>query len=128
MQPLPRQAILIVNAMSRTGAGAFDEVHDKLVGAGIELIAAHAVDDPDQMEPMIRDAISKAPMVIVGSSSLESAFDPKQTLAQSKIRASRLHREGPLESDRSRCGRYPEISIDFTAARPRVGLKCATRA
>ena len=66
MQPLPRQAILIVNAMSRTGAEAFDEVRDKLVAAGIELIDAYAIDDPDQMEPTIRDAIPRAPMVIVG--------------------------------------------------------------
>ena len=66
MQPLPRQAILIVNAMSRTGAEAFDEVRNKLAAAGIELIAAHAIEDPDQMASVIRDAISKAPMVIVG--------------------------------------------------------------
>lgn len=63
---LPRQAILVVNAMSRTGAKAFDEVHDKLVAAGIELIASHAVDDPEKMEPAIRDVIARAPMVIVG--------------------------------------------------------------
>lgn len=66
MQALPRQAILIVNAMSRTGAGAFDEVRKKLAAAGIDLIAAHAVEDPDQLETVIRAAISEAPMVIVG--------------------------------------------------------------
>jgi len=77
MLPLPRQAILIVNAMSRTGAQAFDEVRDKLAAAGIELIGAHAVDNPDEMEPMIRDAISQAPMVIVGGGdgSLSSNVD-----------------------------------------------------
>ena len=66
MNPLPRHAILIVNAMSRTGADAFDEVRDKLEAAGIDLIASYAVVDPDQMETAICAAISEAPMVIVG--------------------------------------------------------------
>ena len=66
MNPLPRKAILIVNAMSRTGSAAFNEVRDKLIAARIELIAAHAVEDPDQMEAVICAAISEAPMVIVG--------------------------------------------------------------
>ena len=66
MNPLPRKAILVVNAMSRTGSAAFDEVRDKLVAGGIELIASHAVQDPDQMEAVICAAISEAPMVIVG--------------------------------------------------------------
>lgn len=52
--------------MSRTGSNAFDEVRDKLIAAGVELIAAHAVENPDQMESVICAAISKAPMVIVG--------------------------------------------------------------
>ena len=65
-ETLPKQAILIVNAMSRTGSDAFDEVRDKLVTAGMELIASHAVEDPDQMETVICAAISEAPMVIVG--------------------------------------------------------------
>ncbi len=63
---LPRQAILIVNAMSRSGAAAFDEAHDKLIAAGLELIEAHAVTDPEQMDATIKAAITKAPMVIVG--------------------------------------------------------------
>ncbi len=63
---LPKQAILIVNAMSRSGAEAFEEVRDKLVSAGVALIEAHAINDPDQMAPAIRDAIAKAPMVIIG--------------------------------------------------------------
>jgi hypothetical protein len=52
--------------MSRSGADAFDEVRDKLIAAGVELIAAHAIDNPDQMEPTIRDAITEAPMVVIG--------------------------------------------------------------
>ena len=63
---LPRRAILIVNAMSRTGAEAFDEVRDKLIAAGVDLIAAYAIDEPDKMEPAMRDAIARAPMVVIG--------------------------------------------------------------
>ena len=66
MTPLPKQAILVVNAMSRKGADLFDEVRDKLVAAGIDLIEAHAVDEPDKMDQVIKDAIARAPMVIVG--------------------------------------------------------------
>ena len=66
MTPLPKQAILVVNAMSRKGADVFDEVRDKLIAAGLELIEAHAVDDPGQMDKIICDAIDRAPMVIVG--------------------------------------------------------------
>ncbi len=63
---LPTQAILIVNAMSRRGADVFEEARDKLTAAGIELIEAHAVDNPDEMDPTVEAAIAKAPMVIVG--------------------------------------------------------------
>ena len=66
MKPLPRSAILIVNAMSRSGADAFDEACAKLKDAGIELIEAHAIEQPEQMDPAIVAAIAKAPMVILG--------------------------------------------------------------
>ncbi|MGB5076606.1 MAG: diacylglycerol kinase family protein [Sphingorhabdus sp.] len=66
VRALPKQAILIVNAMSRTGADAFDEVRDKLIEAGINLIEARAIADPTEMEPAIRHAIAGAPMVIIG--------------------------------------------------------------
>ena len=74
---LPKQAILIVNAMSRNGAEAFEEVRDKIIAAGIELLDASAVDDPARMEPAIRDAIARAPMVIIGGGdgSLSSNVD-----------------------------------------------------
>ncbi len=65
-KPLPKQAILIVNAMSRKGAAVFETVRDKLVAAGIELIEAHAVHDPEEMDKIICEAIARAPMVIVG--------------------------------------------------------------
>ena len=66
MLPLPRQAILIINAMSRSGADAFEEVRDKLIDAGVSLISTHAIDNPDEMEATIRAAIANAPMVIIG--------------------------------------------------------------
>ncbi len=77
MNPLPRQAILIVNAMSRGGADAFDEARDKLTAAGIELIEAHAINDPDRMDAAVKDAIAKAPMVVLGGGdgSLSSNID-----------------------------------------------------
>ena len=76
-KPLPRQAILIVNAMSRRGAAAFEDARSKLVAAGVELIDAIAVDQPDQMDKIVVDAIDRAPMVIVGGGdgSLSSNVD-----------------------------------------------------
>ena len=66
VRPLPKRAILVVNAMSRRGADAFEEVRTKLNDAGIELIEAHAIDQPEQMDRAVQDAIAKAPMVILG--------------------------------------------------------------
>lgn len=66
IRALPRDAILVVNAMSRSGADAFEDVCAKLTAFGVNLIEAHAVDDPQTIEPVIRDAIAKAPMVILG--------------------------------------------------------------
>ncbi len=64
---LPRQAILVVNAHSRRGQDNFNQAKEKLKAAGVELIAAHAVDDPEQMAATVRQAVeSGAPMVIVG--------------------------------------------------------------
>ena len=65
-EPLPKRATLVVNAMSRSGAAAFDEARDKLATAGVELIDAHAVQNPDMMEPVVKAAIAKSPMVIIG--------------------------------------------------------------
>lgn len=77
MLALPKQAVLIVNAMSRRGADVFEEVRDKLISAGIDLIEAHAIDDPEKMEPAVRSAIEIAPMVIIGGGdgSLSSNVD-----------------------------------------------------
>ena len=76
-RPLPRRAILVVNAMSRKGEEQFEAACDKLVAAGIELIEAHAVTNPEQMDPTVKAAIANAPMVIVGGGdgSLSSTID-----------------------------------------------------
>ncbi len=74
---LPKQAILVVNTASRKGAEAFEEARDKLGAAGVELIEAHAIDDPEKMDSALKDAIARAPMVIVGGGdgSLSSNVD-----------------------------------------------------
>lgn len=76
-RPLPKQAILIVNAMSRSGADVFEDVRDKIIAAGIDLLEARAIDNPDDIEPAIRSAIARAPMVIIGGGdgSLSSNVD-----------------------------------------------------
>jgi len=74
---LPKQAILIVNAMSRRGADVFDEARAKLELAGVELIDAIAVDQPEQMDKTVADSVARAPMVIIGGGdgSLSSNID-----------------------------------------------------
>ena len=74
---LPKRAILVVNAMSRQGEAAFEEACDKLAAAGLQLIEAHAVRDPDAMEGAVKAAVARAPMVIVGGGdgSLSSTVD-----------------------------------------------------
>ena len=74
---LPKRAILVVNAMSRTGAAAFEQAREKLSAAGLELMDAHAVQNPEVMEPVVKAAIAKAPMVILGGGdgTLSSAID-----------------------------------------------------
>jgi YegS/Rv2252/BmrU family lipid kinase len=66
-KPLPKDAVLVVNAHSRKGQDLFAQAKDKLEAAGIRLIAAHAVEDPTKMEETVRGAVADgAPMVIVG--------------------------------------------------------------
>ena len=66
MEKLPKRAILIVNAASRKGAEAFDPARKKLAKAGVELVDARAVKDPDKLAGEIASAIDRAPMVILG--------------------------------------------------------------
>lgn len=66
-KPLPNDAMLIVNAHSRRGQDNFAEAREKLEAAGIRLIAAHAVEDPEKMAATVAAAVAGgAPMVIVG--------------------------------------------------------------
>ncbi len=63
---LPKRAILIVNAASRSGVAAFEPARDQLIAAGIELIDARAIEDPEALPDQVRAAVARAPMVIVG--------------------------------------------------------------
>ncbi|GAA4014214.1 lipid kinase [Sphingomonas swuensis] len=64
---LPKQAVLVVNAMSRNGSDAFERARTLLEEAGITLLAAHAITDPEQMQPTVRAALkAEVPMIIVG--------------------------------------------------------------
>ncbi len=66
-QPVPKEAILVVNAHSRRGRALFREAAAKLRGAGIRLIEAHAIQNPADLIPTVKRAVaSGAPMVIVG--------------------------------------------------------------
>lgn len=74
---LPKQAILVVNSMSRRGQAAFDEARAKLEMAGVELIDCHAVTNPEEMDQVVADAVGRAPMVVLGGGdgSLSSNVD-----------------------------------------------------
>ncbi|WP_417618600.1 diacylglycerol/lipid kinase family protein [Parasphingorhabdus sp.] len=63
---LPRDAILVINAGSRKGDDLFEEAKTKLGEAGINLIDAIDVDNPEDIRKIVRQAIKDAPMVIVG--------------------------------------------------------------
>ena len=65
--PLPREAVLVVNAKSRKGREMFEEAKTKLAEAGIRLTAAHGLRDPRKLVPTVTEAVRNgAPMVIVG--------------------------------------------------------------
>ena len=74
---LPKQAILIVNAKSRVGADSFDLAVELLEAAGIELVEKHAVKQPDKINALVKEAVERAPMVIVGGGdgTLSSTID-----------------------------------------------------
>jgi YegS/Rv2252/BmrU family lipid kinase len=76
--PLPRSAVLVVNAKSRRGRDLFEQARRKLVAAGIELLEAHALRDPSKLEATVQAAVAAgAPMVIVGGGdgSLSASVD-----------------------------------------------------
>lgn len=65
--PVPREAVLIVNARSRRGATMFEQARDLCAKYGITLTAAHPVKDPARLNDTVRAAVNGgAPMVIVG--------------------------------------------------------------
>jgi YegS/Rv2252/BmrU family lipid kinase len=67
IRPVPKEAVLIVNAHSRKGQDLFREASAKLEMAGVKLNAAHAVKDPSKLEETVRSAIRDgAPMIIIG--------------------------------------------------------------
>lgn len=67
MKSLPREAALIVNVHSRRGEALFADARGKLEQAGVRLIAAHAVKEPDRLQERVaRAVVEGAPMVIVG--------------------------------------------------------------
>jgi len=76
-QPLPKKAILIVNARSRQGAESFDQAVALLEESGVELIDSRAVKNPRRIGEEVRAAIGRAPMVIVGGGdgTLSSTID-----------------------------------------------------
>ncbi len=77
-RPVPKEAVLVVNAHSRKGRALFRRATFLLRGAGIRLISAHAVRKKGQLIPTVKKAVRDgAPMVIVGGGdgSLSSAVD-----------------------------------------------------
>lgn len=67
LRPVPREAVLIVNARSRKGRDLFRDSKRLIEEAGIKLIAAHGVKDPRQLKAKVDKAVEDgAPMVIVG--------------------------------------------------------------
>lgn len=77
-RPVPRKAVLIVNAHSRQGDDLFHDARRKLTAAGIELTSAIALKNPADLPRHVKEAVrSSAPMVIVGGGdgSLSCAVD-----------------------------------------------------
>lgn len=64
---LPREAVLIVNVHSRRGEALFKDAKAMLEEAGLRLVEAHAVKEPERLQETVRGAVADgAPMVIVG--------------------------------------------------------------
>ena len=77
-KPVPKEAVLVVNAHSRKGRALFRRAVFQLREAGIRLRSAHAVRKTRDLNPTVRQAVrSGAPMVIIGGGdgSLSSAVD-----------------------------------------------------
>ncbi len=65
--PVPKQAVLIVNAHSRRGEALFRDAKRLLEENGVRLIAAHGVKNPKRLNRTVIEAVANgAPMVIIG--------------------------------------------------------------
>ena len=65
--PLPRSAVLIVNARSRRGRRLFREACRALKRHGVTLSRTVAIRRPEELSPAVAAAVAEgAPMVIVG--------------------------------------------------------------
>jgi hypothetical protein len=85
-RPVPREAVLIVNAHSRRGRDLFREAAAKLEMSGIRLTASHAVKDPRQLIPTMQKAVADgAPMIIVGGG--DGSAPPTASRARSASRS-----------------------------------------
>lgn len=76
--PLPKSAVLIVNARSRKGRKLFRRAVRKLEAAGVEITERHALRDPRTLPATVQKAVAGgAPMIIVGGGdgSLSGAVD-----------------------------------------------------
>ncbi len=66
-RPLPKSAILVVNAQSRKGEALMEEAAAKLRAAGIELIDVLAIRKPGTLTQIVAQAAArKPPMLILG--------------------------------------------------------------
>jgi YegS/Rv2252/BmrU family lipid kinase len=77
-EPVPKEAVLIVNAHSRRGRDMFRQAVEKLRESGVTLTESYAVRNPAKLVPTVKEAVrSGAPMVIVGGGdgSLSSTVD-----------------------------------------------------
>jgi YegS/Rv2252/BmrU family lipid kinase len=67
LRPVPREAVLIVNARSRKGQDLHRRARQLLDESGIRVIADHPVRDPRRLKQIVDQAVADgAPMVIVG--------------------------------------------------------------
>lgn len=66
-QPVPREAVLVINAKSRKGQKLFKQACVALTAAGITLTEKHGLTDPAELIPTVDRAVKAgAKMVIVG--------------------------------------------------------------
>lgn len=76
-QALPKKAIFVANTKSRQGEASFERAIELLKASGVELVDSRAVKSPRRIGREVRDAIDRAPMVIVGGGdgTLSSTID-----------------------------------------------------